>query len=78
MSRFSNALVLAVLCLLAVLAPVSATRDGSLGVSAAECETCCPQRSAYCVICGGDECVVHPGYYQGKIGPGGCQQEEIT
>lgn len=55
-----------------VLAPVSLTPTSGLGAAGAECATCCVQKGATCVICGTEDCVEHPGYYEGKIGADPC------
>lgn len=60
-----------------VLAPVSLTRDTGIGSAAAECATCCVQPTATCVICGTEKCVAYAGYYEGKTGPNGCEEEQI-
>lgn len=59
-----------------VLAPVSFTSAAGPAPAAAECATCCPQPNATCVICGTEKCVGYPGYYEGRIGPGGCEIEQ--
>lgn len=60
--------------LIGIFAPVSFTQVASGPVSA-ECDTCCQQTGATCVICGGDECAVVSNHYHGKTGGGGCQPE---
>ncbi len=59
-----------------VLAPFSWTQGTGVAATTAECATCCPQDGASCVICGDWKCVVHSGYYEGKMGPNGCAAEE--
>jgi hypothetical protein len=58
-----------------IFAPVSFTQPAGPGVAAAECDTCCRQVGATCVVCGSEECVAHSGYYTGKTGSGGCDPE---
>jgi hypothetical protein len=55
-----------------VLTPVSLTSASGVNAAVAECATCCPQQGATCVVCGTEQCVAHPGYYQGKAGPNPC------
>lgn len=59
-----------------VLAPVSLARNSGLRPAGAECATCCAQKDATCVICGTEECVAHSGYYEGKMGPNGCDIDQ--
>lgn len=59
-----------------VLAPVSLTNAAGLAAASAEFATCCAQPNATCVICGTDKCVAYAGYYEGKVGPGGCEIEQ--
>jgi len=61
---------------LGVLAPVSFTRAAGVAPVTAECATCCPQNGATCVVCGSDKCVAHTNYYDGKVGPNGCEAGE--
>jgi hypothetical protein len=58
--------------LLAAFAPVSIHYGGGVASPTATCATCCPQEGATCVICGTQGCVTVAGYYEAKIGPGGC------
>jgi hypothetical protein len=51
-----------------VFAPVSFTRAAGLAPSAAECDTCCRQAGATCVVCGSDECVAIPNHYHAMTG----------
>lgn len=55
-----------------IFAPISLTRSSGLAPADAQCATCCPQKDATCVICGTEECVSHPGYYEGKSGADPC------
>lgn len=75
-SRLARTALLALAGSLGVLAPVSFTRASGLEAASAECATCCPQQGATCVVCGTEECVAHPGYYQGKAGPKPCDLEQ--
>lgn len=72
LDRLARAALLAAGGAIGVLAPVSLTPSSGLKAAAAECATCCPQQGATCVVCGTEECVAHPGYYQGKAGPNPC------
>lgn len=63
---------------LAVLAPVSFTTTSGIAPATADCATCCPQVNATCVICGEEKCTGFAGYYEGKIGPNGCQADQET
>lgn len=72
MARQALRLVMAGLGMLAALAPVSFARGTVAVGDGAACSTCCPQAGPTCVICGTQECVKQPNYYEGKIGPDGC------
>lgn len=72
LNRLARAALLAAGGALAVLAPVSLAPVSGLKAAVAECATRCPQQGATCVVCGTEQCVAHPGYYQGKAGPNPC------
>lgn len=54
--------------LLFSFAPAGFSAGRGTGSSGVQCETCCPQREATCVICGQKSCVEATNYYQAKIG----------
>lgn len=61
-----------------VFAPLSFTSATGIAPATADCATCCPQVNATCVICGDSQCVSFTGYYEGKMGPNGCQSDPET
>lgn len=73
--RLTVSTLLATAAFAGVLAPVSLAREGTLVSATAECATCCAQPTATCVICGTEKCSAYSGYYEGKIGSGGCDVE---
>lgn len=72
LDRLAMAALFAAAGSVGVLAPVSLTPASGVNAAVAECATCCPQQGATCVVCGTEQCVAHPGYYQGKAGPNPC------
>jgi hypothetical protein len=58
--------------LLGAFTPVSVQYGGGVASPTATCATCCPQEGATCVICGTLTCIKEVGYYEARIGPGGC------
>lgn len=54
--------------LLFSFAPTGFSAGRGIGSSGAQCETCCTQSDATCVICGQKSCVEITNYYQAKIG----------
>ncbi|HEV3049536.1 MAG TPA: hypothetical protein VGX50_04470 [Longimicrobium sp.] len=74
--RFTLMSLLAASGSLGVLAPVSLTSTAGVQPAAAECATCCSQPGATCVVCGTEACTALSGYYEGKIGPGGCETQQ--
>lgn len=52
--------------------PVSLGESAGLAPATVECASCCQQEGATCVICGTDACSAYSDYYEGKVGPGGC------
>lgn len=75
-SRIAMSVLLGAAGSIGVLAPVSVSPASGVEAATAECATCCPQANAACVVCGTEKCVVHPGYYEGKTGPGGCDVDQ--
>lgn len=72
LSRLALPALLGAASVVGVLAPVSVAWRSGLAPASAECATCCPQKDATCVVCGTEECVAHPGYYEGRTGPDAC------
>lgn len=75
MTRFTLPAASIAAAVIGIFAPVSFTQSVGRGVPGAECDTCCHQPGATCVICGGEECVAISSHYHGKTGGGGCQPE---
>lgn len=75
MNRFGLPATSIVAAAIGIFAPVSVTRAARVEPAVAECDTCCRQTNAICVVCGGDECAVVYNHYHGKVGSGGCEQE---
>lgn len=75
--RIASLAPLVTLLAVGVGAPVTFTGGAAPTGQIAECATCCPQDGATCVICGSDSCSGYTGYYEGRIGPGGCDTVKL-
>jgi len=54
--------------LLCSFAPAGFPTGREIGGSGAQCETCCTQLEASCIVCGQKSCVESKNYYMAKIG----------
>lgn len=70
--RLASLAPLVALIAIGVGAPITLTEGAILAGQTAECATCCPQEGSTCLVCGTDSCSSYTGYYEGRIGPNGC------
>jgi hypothetical protein len=54
--------------LLFSFAPAGFPAGRGIGSSGAQCETCCTQTEASCIVCGTKSCVESTNYYMAKVG----------